>query len=78
MYPNPAQNKLFISWDNLVVDRPVTFTILSIGGTTIIKSKEMNISGNIEIDISSLKSGIYLVHFETANRTGVQKLIVIK
>ncbi len=69
LYPNPAQNKLYIKNIN---SRNLHIEILNISGQ-IVLSSEKDI-----VDISWLKSGVYLVKIEVDNNILISRLTVIK
>jgi hypothetical protein len=70
-YPNPLKDRLYIKSirNNYYLD----FQILSIDGKILIQ-KHME-SPNTEIDISNLKSGIYLFRLSNYNKSIITKLI---
>jgi len=63
LYPNPVNDKLFLSVnaDKIVV--------------TGIDGKELIISEGNEVELSVLKKGIYLVRYYVGQRTGISKII---
>jgi len=72
--PNPAKNKLFIGSNNQ--DRNEFFvTLLSITGNQIMKDQFIH-RNEIEMDISTLPAGIYLVRIDSKVGTEVKKLVV--
>ncbi len=72
MFPNPARDVLKLSLDQ-VFDSSL-ISIKSLTGQLIL-SKSIT-KKNTEIDISSLKSGLYLVQVESDNASITKKLIV--
>jgi len=71
IYPNPADDKLYIT----------SHTSMRRIGITDIQGKERlvwNVEGrSMEVDVSSLRSGIYLLHIETEGGVrSLQKIIV--
>jgi hypothetical protein len=69
LYPNPAQNKLYIKNIN---SRNLHMEILDLSGQ-IVLSSEKDI-----VDISGLKSGVYLVRIKVDNNILISRLTVIK
>ncbi|MGC6430526.1 MAG: T9SS type A sorting domain-containing protein [Jejuia sp.] len=72
MYPNPAKNRLNINLDQVLGNTKVSIT--SVTGQVI--HSEAISKVNTEINISSLKSGLYLVQVESDNASVTKKLIV--
>ncbi|MFK7757899.1 MAG: T9SS type A sorting domain-containing protein [Flavobacteriales bacterium] len=62
IYPNPATESLFIS--GLTSER-VDVVIIDLEGRTILS--EANVSGNAQIDISTLASGMYIIATQKDN-----------
>ena len=67
LYPNPAKNSFSISSSNEVI----SYVIYSITGDKVLKGRN-----KINIDISSLSSGIYFVKVLENNLSSTKKLIV--
>ena len=67
LYPNPAKNSFSISSSNEVI----SYVIYSISGDKVLKG-----TNKINIDISSLSSGIYFVKVLENNLSSTKKLIV--
>ncbi len=70
IYPNPA--KQMVSFENF--GEPITVNVLSITGEDIFSIEIPK--GNIQVDISHLSSGIYLVSYILEKQTIIQKLII--
>lgn len=72
IYPNPVSDNLLKISTNKSVDS-LNIEIFNILGTSVIKQK---LNNNLkEINISTLKSGIYLVKFQSENGSVTKKLI---
>jgi hypothetical protein len=69
MYPNPTKNIVFFK--NTV---NATISVVDINGKTILAKQ--NCLNNESIDISDLKTGIYLVKIENDNNSIIKKLII--
>lgn len=67
LYPNPANDRVFI---NSEVD--VAIKIYDISGRIVLDIKNLSNGG---IDISSLKSGVYLAEINTENKTNTLQLV---
>lgn len=72
-YPNPADNELII---NNTTTANLTVTIYNAIGEKVIDLPNLN-TGNISIDISDLKSGLYYVKASQNNYTTTKKLTVV-
>jgi hypothetical protein len=70
VYPNPANDKLNIEFDETT--KNVSFSIADLSGKTIISSTLINSSS---IDISGLNIGMYLLNIDTNNGTKTVKFI---
>jgi endoglucanase len=74
LYPNPAENKLFVSFNN--VNSPSNCTIYNVSGQQVY-SKQYSTNGinSIEINIEHLASGLYFLELSNANGKQTQKFI---
>jgi len=77
IYPNPASNNATLNIDlkdNMDVDVVVLNTI----GQVVKTSKAQGLAGenNINVDLTGLSSGIYMVNVKVGNSTSTKKLIV--
>lgn len=72
LYPNPANEKLFIDLDNNIIDG--TLYIIDSKGN-IVKSINNLVGDNLTVDIQDLSKGIYVVRIITDNRVYHQKVI---
>ncbi len=77
VYPNPAQHLLNIDFSP-VGTQDVAVDILSMDGRSVIHQDVMGLSSSVklEMDISSLKAGLYMVRLAGKNGKLVSKLIV--
>ncbi|MCF8373890.1 MAG: aryl-sulfate sulfotransferase [Bacteroidales bacterium] len=73
LYPNPASEVLTIRFDGLYENIPIE--IYSITGQ-LVYTEQMDTYKNIELDISTLNEGIYIIYFRTENRVYVRKLVI--
>ncbi len=72
IYPNPASDKLTISSNSNISE----LNIYNISGSLIQKTKCDN--KVINIDVSDLKPGIYLLHSVTRNEVYINKFIIVR
>jgi len=73
MFPNPTTGKLYLQIAG-GVNLPVAIQIISLDGRVLIQ-QTFNSSLNIEIDVSSLPSGIYFLQMQKAKNRWVQKFV---
>jgi len=71
IFPNPAKEYFTISSPD--IEGEFQITIYNVNGKLIFNEKRTN---DVNCDILDLESGIYTVRISSANRTGIQKLIV--
>lgn len=71
LYPNPSQNLVQISGVSLVE----YYSIKDISGKTLLKGINNDQQNEIQIDISTLPSGLYFIIFENDSVISSQKLI---
>lgn len=77
VYPNPANNRLFVNFVNLV-DQSVLLTVTDFLGNTVktIEYSGLNSGDNVLLaDISDLNSGVYIVRIQSSNGVQSSKLI---
>lgn len=74
VYPNPVVDILTVQ--NLTIDGDATIEILDVEGRVIYSNELVNTSGNYQIDMSKIESGIYFVKVTAEN--DVQKVRVVK
>ena len=75
IYPQPAQNRLYVSINNLI-DYSNVLEIRNVIGETVL-SKQINIYMNpIELNISNLNTGIYYLMLEVDKEIVTKRLII--
>lgn len=75
IYPNPANDKLFIKSNAINQDQKITYFILDVFGRTILENKS-DISESI--DISALTDGIYFIRIVEGLNISTNKFIKVK
>lgn len=70
IYPNPAQTYITISG----VTSGTTVSIFTLSGKSVLESPLKSTSNNMEIDVSGLNQGIYIIKIDGHNK--VMKLII--
>jgi len=73
VYPNPANNKLFINFPELHANQKNIITIYNIQGQKIIE--QLSQIEKTEIDISKFERGIYILKLVTIEKTDVLKFL---
>ncbi|MBC3846838.1 T9SS type A sorting domain-containing protein [Winogradskyella echinorum] len=74
VYPNPAQDKLYIY---IKEQKLKSFTIYDLYGKVINESYELN-DNNLEIDVNKLSRGIYLLQIKLEDNSIITKRIILK
>ncbi len=74
VYPNPANNKITIS-NNKEIPEEAIISISQINGQLVMQDKFQN-QKLIELDVSNLSNGIYLLKIETQEGMEVKKLVI--
>ncbi len=74
IYPNPAKNNVNVNLSNVSSSERVELIVKNISGQTI--SKHMFNADNINLDISDLTTGLYLLQIKTQTGTQTAKLSV--
>jgi hypothetical protein len=80
VYPNPAQDRLYISYNfDAQVQMNITLTDV-LGNTRLVVFDGMADSGsiNLQVDISELPNGVYFLHFASEQSRIVKKIIIMK
>jgi hypothetical protein len=72
VYPNPAYNKLFIDLQQIKTDTGINYSLTDLFGKTIIKNQTNN--STLQIDLSEVASGIYLLHIKSENFEAIHKI----
>jgi hypothetical protein len=72
MYPNPAVDKVNVTWDSNAVEM---ITVLDLTGRVMIKQSTDKLSGHANVDINNLPQGIYFVKLTGVSFTKDIKLI---
>ncbi|PKN97205.1 MAG: hypothetical protein CVU43_17575 [Chloroflexi bacterium HGW-Chloroflexi-5] len=77
IYPNPARKKFGVRSLEFVVNSG-TLEIYDLNGRKLIEEQIPKGSETIEIDVSSLESGVYFCRLISENKSSTQKLIIQK
>ena len=74
IHPNPVSRSLYIS---NISGKEIQSTIIfnSIGVKQAVDFKKQNVSGNLELDVSELTSGIYFIEIISEDRRVVRKFV---
>jgi len=75
LYPNPANNKVVVRWGD--VNGVANIVITDIAGHKVYQSENVKMTGNTEINVSSLQSGLYFIKVESNNTQEVTKLSIL-
>jgi hypothetical protein len=74
LFPNPANNRITIA-NKFIETGETIVTIFNINGTQLIQDKYRN-QQDIEINVSGLRTGIYIVKIQTGSSVDTKKLVV--
>ena len=78
LYPNPASEKLVVSFD-VLVEQNTIITITDVLGNEVMHLKNtfpMNETQNLELDTSTLSSGVYVLSMRSGKYTSNQKFSI--
>ena len=75
LFPNPANSTITINSEDITNGLPVNVSVLNCNGKLVMERKYRNLP--VQIDISPLATGIYLLRIETANAVETMKLVKI-
>ncbi|MCD4789618.1 MAG: T9SS type A sorting domain-containing protein [Bacteroidales bacterium] len=75
-YPNPVSGKLQFILDDTIVGKEVKIVVYDIRGQQVIKIVFPYVNKRNEIDVSSIKDGIYLIEINADSQNFSQKIIV--
>jgi uncharacterized repeat protein (TIGR03803 family) len=76
IYPNPATNKIIIA-NNGDLQKETFISIYNVQGEQVI-SNTFNYQNSMDMDVSSLANGIYMVKIQTEKGLAVKKLLIQK
>lgn len=75
VYPNPAQNSIFIRLNNINTTEENVISLIDVTGK-IVLTKKTNNNGTIEIDTQNLSNGVYFVQLANATLNIVSKIVI--
>ena len=75
VYPNPANDKLFLKYKSSIVSDKISYSITDIYGRTISQEKLNNAES---IDISMLSDGVYFIRMINGTTVSTNKFIKLK
>jgi hypothetical protein len=70
IYPNPADDAIFIDFDQL---REIEITLLDVQGKEVLKQKLTDLRN--QVDISALRKGVYFLKLEGEGFLKIEKVI---
>jgi hypothetical protein len=73
VYPNPANDKLFVRAERMNLNEPVSYMIVDIYGRKI---AENNIKDSEIIDIAAMSSGVYFIRITSETTISTHKFII--
>lgn len=73
--PNPSSDYVMISLPK-VMERDALIEVLNLGGQSIVSKKIMAGNKEMELNVSNLKMGIYLIRIKAATGTYLSKMVI--
>lgn len=73
IYPNPSQDTLHIRWNGF--DKTASLKIVNINGSVVLEQKKMKVEEFEAFDISTLKSGHYILEIKSGKEIRREKFI---
>ena len=73
VFPNPIPQAVTIAFQDFI--NPTQAKIYDINGRQVVQKYTYNLENNFEMDMSSLSSGLYFLHFESEEGTVVKQLL---
>ncbi|MEM7105563.1 MAG: T9SS-dependent M36 family metallopeptidase [Bacteroidota bacterium] len=75
LYPNPTDSKVYIEISD-AINGKVEIEVMSVDGRAMSSQTIESVSGPIEVDMSTLGAGIYLVQVKTDDAVALEKIVV--
>ena len=73
VYPNPAEDKLNLSWSTTDFSDNMSIQLYSLNGKTVFSKSYSQKPSNL--NVSQLASGVYLLKVNSANQSAVRRII---
>jgi hypothetical protein len=77
IYPNPAKDMLTVSFND-DISGELKITVTDISGKVILKSTEVAENNQINLDISAIPSGVYLVEVCDWKNSETKKFAIVR
>lgn len=78
VFPNPAANKVTVSWKGLNVADVLDIRIVTVTGQQALQLQTGGSAGSIDVDIHSLANGVYFADIRSGDRRKVVKMSVVR
>ena len=75
VYPNPAREKLVVSWNSQAEPGKVVNVQVFNPQMKLVQVKEIRSGNTIQLPISHLSAGIYFLRIQTAEKTGILRFV---
>jgi hypothetical protein len=77
VYPNPANDKLWLDLSGFDINAPVNIRIMNICGQSVLQNQH-NSSGSemVQLDLPELSNGIYILKVESAKTVYTSKILI--
>lgn len=77
-FPNPAGDKITISWQGLGVIDVLDIRILTVTGQEALQQQTGGSAGSIDLDTRSLANGVYFADIRSGDRRKVIKMTIVR
>ncbi|MBS1783068.1 MAG: T9SS type A sorting domain-containing protein [Bacteroidetes bacterium] len=78
LYPNPANDKLFVELPQDFSGTHVVFNIYDAAGKMVYQQKNVLQITPVELNVATLAAGNYFVHIGTENNSAVAKFVIVR
>jgi len=78
VYPNPAKDKLFLSYTNARVLRNHVIVIQDLLGNVVIRKNVNDLTKDLAINLTGIESGIYFITLSDENNSRLTKKLIVK
>lgn len=78
IYPNPAENQVFVSFSELDMNQPTILKVFNMEGQTVWTIHIHKSQNSFTINCSNLENGIYLMQLQNKQRIIKSKLVIQK
>lgn len=77
VYPSPASDVVNIVLDENMLNKPAVISFISSDGQ-VVESRQLLASRSMQLDVSRLKAGLYIVRVESGNRSVNKSITIVR